>query len=137
MAHLLTPDPPAIILRHDNQSRARPTAVWTVRPGAELLRIKRVPRLIIGSLTRMLYPDEHRSTIRCHEDPRDFALIRADEKAPRLPGFRMCDQHLIVAESCIGTGVNRRGRDIGLNPDQTASIHVNAVRRAVLVAEDR
>ena len=56
----------------------------------------------------MLNPDEHRLPVWRHKDTGDFALVRSDQKAPRLPGPRMRSQHLIVAKTGIGARVDRR-----------------------------
>lgn len=54
----------------------------------------------------MLNPDEHRAPIRRHEHTGNFALRRTHEKASGLSGVRMRRQHLVVAETDIGTDVN-------------------------------
>lgn len=129
-------DFPSIILRDHDTGRSRPTAGRTVRPRTELFGIRRIAREIVRPFAGMLDSDKHRPTVRRHHHTRHFALTRPDQKPPGFAGLRMGGQHHIVPEAGVSPRIDRRGRDVGLNPEQPAGIHINPVRRPVLVPED-
>lgn len=65
--------------------------------------------------------------VRRHKDASNFALIRPDQEPADLSGLRIGSHHHIITESAIGAHIDRRGRDVGLNPEQPAGIQINAV----------
>ena len=84
----------------------------------------------------MLDPDEHRLGVRRHEHAGDLGLLRTHEEALDLLGGRVGGQHLVVAETGVGTGVDGGAGDVGLDPQPIVGVDVEAVGRAELVAVD-
>ena len=53
--------------------------------------------MAVALFARMLDPDEDRLTVRAEGNAGDFAFARADHETLDLTGFRIADQHLVVA----------------------------------------
>src|SRR5688572_3185681 len=85
----------------------------------------------------MLDPDEHRALVRRYEYSCDLADIRSDKEPACFTRCRVGAEHLVVAEADVGTAVDGAARYVGLNPEPAARRYVDAIRRTVLVAEDR
>src|SRR5688500_13012592 len=84
----------------------------------------------------MLDADEHRPLVRRDEHAGDLADVRPDEEAPGLARLRIGAEHLVVPEAGVRPGVDRAAGHVRLDPEPAARGHVNAVRRAVAVADD-
>ena len=85
----------------------------------------------------MLDADEHGFLVGRDKYAGDLALFGPDQKSPRLSGCGIGAEHLVVAEAVIGACIDGAGRYVGLNPESTARRHIDPVRRAILVADDR
>ena len=134
-----SPSDLAAVVLGDHDAATSAGARRSAPSGQELYRLGLAGSLVPRRrLARVLDADEHRPLVRRHEHAGDLADVRA---RPGSGASRASSDRRTASGCCRSPrrrpAVDGAARDVGLDPQPAARRDVDAVGRAVLVADDR